>query len=179
MRWERLFADLEAQLEGELRRDLDAEVADRTRRELAQVDLGSRLSAQVGSPLTVTVRTGTVLQGDLRDVGADWLLVDRGRGEVLIPMAAVIGLTDLGVRARGDRTARRFGLGYAARLLARDRATVLVTDLSGLRRSGTIDRVGGDFLDLAEHASGEPRRSANVLGRRTLPFAAVVTVESS
>lgn len=179
MRWERLFADLEAQLEGEIRRDLDAEVADRTRRELAQVDLQARLSAQFGSPLTLTIRTGTVLSGDLRDLGADWLLLDRGRGEALVPLAAVIGFSELGTRARGDRTARRFGFGYAARLLARDRVAVQVTDLSGARRTGTIDRVGSDFLDLTEHASGEVRRSVNVLGRRTLPFRAVVVVESS
>ncbi len=179
MRWERLFADLEAQLEGELRRDLDAEVADRTRRELAQVDLGARLSAQVGSSLTLTIRTGAVLSGDLRDIGADWLLLESGRGEALVPLGAVIGFSELGTRARGDRTARRFGFGYAARLLARDRAAVQVTDLSGARRTGTIDRVGADFFDLAEHASGEVRRTVNVLGRRTLPFSAVVMIQSS
>ena len=139
MRWERLFADLEAQLEGELRRDLDAEVADRTRRELAQVDLGARLSAQVGSS-GVDHAAG---HGHGRDVG--WL-----------------------------RPCLR-----AAGRSARARAAVQVTDLSGARRTGTIDRVGADFFDLAEHASGEVRRTVNVLGRRTLPFSAVVMIQSS
>ena len=54
MRWERLFDDLEAQLELDERREQEAEVADRTRRERAQVDLQARLLANVG--VTVSLR---------------------------------------------------------------------------------------------------------------------------
>ena len=46
MRWERLFGDLEGQWEAEARRDLDQEVADRTRRERATVGLFERLAAE-------------------------------------------------------------------------------------------------------------------------------------
>ncbi len=53
MRWERLFDDLEAQLVADERRDLDAEVADRTRRERALLGLHERLAAVVdGDPLS-------------------------------------------------------------------------------------------------------------------------------
>ena len=45
MRWDDLFADLGAQWDAESRRELDAEVADRTRRERASVGLYERLAA--------------------------------------------------------------------------------------------------------------------------------------
>ena len=48
MRWDELFADLGAQWEAEARRELDGEVADRTRRERALVGLHERLSAARG-----------------------------------------------------------------------------------------------------------------------------------
>ncbi len=178
MRWERLFADLEAQWDAEARRDLDAEVADRTRRELARVELVTRVSAQLGSSMTVQLRTGVAFTGALRDLGADWMLLGRDVGEVLVPLSAVVGFIGLRPRTGQARTARRFALGYAVRLLARDRAEVLLTDLTGQRRSGTVDRVGADFLDLAEHPSGELRRQANVQALRTIPFSALVCVES-
>lgn len=53
-----------------------------------------------------------------------------------------------------------------------------LTDASGQVVTGTIDVVGADFLDLAEHALGESRREENVRGRQTVPFAAVVLVEA-
>ena len=43
---------------------------------------------------------------------------------------------------------------------------------------GTIDAVGADHLDVAEHAEGVPRRRENITGQTTVPFAALVTVES-
>ena len=45
MRWDQLFGDLEGQLAHEQRRDLDLEVADRTRRERALIGLHERLLA--------------------------------------------------------------------------------------------------------------------------------------
>jgi hypothetical protein len=42
--------------------------------------------------------------------------------------------------------------------------------------TGTIDRVGRDFLDLAEHAVDDARRAESVRSVRTVPFGAVVAV---
>lgn len=179
MRWEGFFADLEAQWDAEERRELDAEVAERTRGERAGLDLLDRLCAQRHRPLRVHLRTGTTLDGVLADLGADWLLLRTGPArEALVPLAAVASLTGLAARASSDALARRFGLGSALRVLARDRATVALTDISGQVSTGTIDRVWRDVLDLAEHPVGELRRAANVTSVRSVPFAAVVAVES-
>jgi hypothetical protein len=43
---------------------------------------------------------------------------------------------------------------------------------------GTIDAVGADHLDLAEHPEGVPRRRGNVTAMTTVPFQALVLVES-
>jgi hypothetical protein len=179
MRWDRLFDDLEAQLGAEERRERDSEVADRTRRERAGVELGARFAAAVGASLRLHVASGAHVTGELVDLGEDWLLVrlDNGR-DAVVPVAAVTSVVGLPHRASAERTARRFALGYALRGLARDRASVAITDTSGQVVTGTIDIVGADFLDLAEHVLGESRRSENVRGRRTVPFGSLVLVEA-
>lgn len=181
MRWEGLFADLEGQLDAQARVERDAEVAERTRAERASVDLLSRLVGQVGRSLRLRLVTGQVREAVLADLGSDWLLLrdEALRREALIPVTAVVGFSDLPQRSRQDRVARRFALGYALRILSRDRSTVTLTDTSGFVSSGTIDSVGADALDLSEHARDELRRSALVSGRRTVPFGALVSIESS
>jgi hypothetical protein len=181
MRWEGLFADLEGQLAAEERRERDDEVAERTRRERALVTLPSRLAAAVGSPVRISLAVGEQVDGDLLDLGEDWVLVRRhpDAHEVLVPLAAVVTVRALGQQSVPARTARRFGLGHALRALARDRATVAVSLVGdGPRLVGTIDAVGADHLDLAEHPEGLPRRRENVRTVATVPFAAVVAVES-
>jgi hypothetical protein len=181
MRWEGLFADLEGQLAAEQRRERDDEVAERTRRERALVTLPARLAAAVGAPVRISLSGGHQVDGDLQDLGEDWVLVrtDPDAHEVLVPLAAVVTLRSLGSQSAPARTARRFGLGYALRALSRDRATVVVSvHGDGPRLLGTIDAVGADHLDLAEHLDGLPRRRENVRAVATVPFAALVTVES-
>lgn len=181
MRWEGLFADLEGQLAAEQRRERDDEVAERTRRERALVTLSARLAATVGAPVRLGLAGGRRLDGGLEDLGADWLLVRAavdGR-EVLVPVASVATLRSLGTHSTPARSARRFGFSSALRALSRDRATVAVSLVGGgTALLGTIDAVGADHLDLAEHAEGLPRRRENVTAVATVPFAAVVAVES-
>jgi hypothetical protein len=181
MRWEGLFADLEGQLAAERRRERDDEVAERTRRERALVTLPGRLAAAVGAPVRISLSGGRQVEGDLQDLGEDWVLVRTAADahEVLVPLAAVVALRSLGSQSAPARSARRFGLGYALRALSRDRATVVVSvQGDGPRLLGTIDAVGADHLDLAEHLEGVPRRRENVTAVATVPFAALVAVES-
>lgn len=177
MRWDDLFSDLGAQWDAETRRELDGEVADRTRRERALVGLHERLAAALGDPVALTVRVVGSLAGRVLEVGDGWLLLStEAGGRALVPFAAVTGVAGLPMRVDGASRGRRFGLGYALRGLSRDRATVLVTDLDGVVLSGTIDAVGRDVLELSEHAPDLPRRAENVTGRRLVPFSAVVLV---
>lgn len=178
MRWERLFDDLEAQLELEHLRELDGEVADRIRRERAQIQLQARLLGTVGAgPVSVRLPGGTET-GAVIDVGPDWVLLDRPPDRVvLVPTAAVRSFTGLAPRAlEPSLVARRFTLRLVLSALSRDRAVVEVVDIDGGRTVGTIDVVGADHLDLAEHAADEPRRSRNVVRRLVLPFWSVAAV---
>ncbi|MEO7752559.1 MAG: hypothetical protein ABIS35_04040 [Terracoccus sp.] len=177
MRWDRLFDDLEAQAASDEARDLHWEIADRTRRERALIDLHARLLADVGTALTVRLPGGPI-EGILVDVGPDWVLLETpARRPVLIVLAAVRSVVGPGGRAVGPSpVARRFGLGAALRAVSRDRSTVELVDVDGGVTTGTVDVVGGDHLDLAEHPVEVPRRRANVVAHHVVPFAAIAFI---
>src|SRR5829696_3657347 len=172
MRWDRLFDDLEAQLAGDEVRELGSEVADRTRRERAQIELHTRLLANVDAAGVGLRLRGRVVAGRLVDVGPDWALLETApQRPVLVALAAVRAVSGLGPGARTPSVvARRFGLGAALRAVSRDRAVVEVVDVDGQAATGTIDVVAADHLELAEHPADETRRAANVTGRLVLPF---------
>jgi hypothetical protein len=176
VRWDELFGDLEAQWQAQLRRELDAEVADRTRRERAAIALADRLAAQGRRVVGVALVDGTLISGQVQEVGQGWLLLSVVTGSCLVPTAAVAGITGLERRAGAPGPGRSFDLGYALRGLSRDRVAVTVVDLSGGASTGTIDGVGRDFLELSEHPADLPRRRENVTGTRVVPFAGVVLV---
>lgn len=182
MRWARLFADLEAQLQAEAAADLASEVVSRTRYESGQLTMADRLRAAVGHPVRVTCAGAGQLSGQLRDVGAGWLLLDEGLGrEILVNLAGVGAVAGVGqLSAAGVETAvtRRLDLRYAVRGLARDRAPVQVLMSSGEVLTGTFDRVGSDFAELAEHPSGEVRRPVEVRAVRVVSLAAMAAVRT-
>jgi hypothetical protein len=155
VRWERLFEDLEAQLVEAAADELRAEVADRTQREVSELGLADRLRAGSGAQVALRVTGVGVVSGTVRSTGPDWVLLAEPLGvETLVSLAAVVQVTGLGSRAslpRGE-LARRLGLGYALRGLARDRAVVRVVLTDGSTLAGTIDRVGADHFDVTERS---------------------------
>jgi hypothetical protein len=179
MRWAALFDDLEAQLQRDSRAELEAEVAERVRHERAQVALADRLLASSGRRLGLRLRGDVRLSGTCADVAPAWLVLDDGHASVLVPMSVVVAVDDLGIAVAPEPgpVLRRLGLGHALRALARDRTGVsLWTDAGVL--AGTIDRVGADHLDLAEHPPGEPRRAAAVRGVVAVAFSGLLAVRS-
>jgi len=184
MRWDALFADLEAQLAAGERLDLDVEIDERARVDAAAVELADRLRGSLGRRIGVHLGSGTVYEGTLSHAGSQWLVLDEERHQVLIPHAAAVryeGLSRLAVGA-GPAVGLRLGLASALRGLARDRASLTVLVARGTSGEsvlhGVIDRVGRDFLDLAITAPGEERRPANVSGVATIPFGALAGLRS-
>ncbi|WP_068253788.1 hypothetical protein [Janibacter corallicola] len=179
MRWDRLFEDLEGQLAARARLELDSEVAERTRGERARVTLGERIHGAGEGELVVHLRGGSSVRGGLRDVGDQWFLLEDAVGrQQLVLGPSVLGIEGLG-RPRDDTRARRFAVGTALREVSRDRRAVVVLDVDGGRRHGTIDAVGADFLDLAEHPQDTPRRAEHVRTVTAIPFVALAAVVST
>ncbi|WP_045877577.1 hypothetical protein [Pseudofrankia sp. DC12] len=172
MRWEALFADLDAQWEAVEAAELAVEVADRGRREAGFLRLIDRLRPTVGHRMRIDVgglpsAERGVLVGRLAALGVDWLLVeDQLGGETLVPLRSVLAVRGLRGEAahpgHEGRVGARLDLRYVLRQVARDRSECRITLTGGRTVNGTVDRVGADFLDVAEHAPGEFRRPRDV-----------------
>src|SRR4051794_29716708 len=138
--------------------------------------------AQRGPPGGGVGAAGTVA-GRLERSGPGWWLLSAAGGvDQLVSTDAMTWVSGLPALA-ADPAAQsavegRLGLPYALRGIARDRSPVGVVLRDGTTCAGTIDRVGADFLDLAEHAPGEPRRAGVVRSARTIALASVAVVRS-
>jgi hypothetical protein len=183
VRWQRLFADLEAQAEALAAAEFEAEVAERTRIEVGKLRLVDRLRPTTGHPVQVSCLGAGLVCGRLDQVGSDWLLVaeDPGR-EVLLCLHAVTSLLGLGALSATPgsegRVRSRLDLRHAVRGIVRDRAPVRVVLVDGTAFGGTLDRVGADFVELAEHPLGVPRRPTAVCQVRTVPLAALAAIRA-
>jgi hypothetical protein len=183
-RWESLFGDLEAQLDAAEAAELAGEVAERSRFALGELRVVDRVIGSAGHPVVVTVLGAGVVRGVLRDAGVDWLLLEeQGAREVLVPQRGVLGVTGLGsasqVPSSEGEVGRRLDLRRALRGLARSRTGLALTLADGSTVTGTLDRVGADHVELAEHAPGEARRAGAVRQVRLVPLTAVGLVRSS
>ena len=182
-RWDLLFADQDAQLQQARRAELEAEVADRARREVGRLRLVDRLRPLVGAVLRFDCAGGAPVEGVLRELGPDWALVEEpGRRAAVVVLPHVLGVVGAGRASEEPPAAavsERWDLRHVLRGLVRDRAPVRVVLRDGAVLTGTFDRVGQDHADLAEHALDQPRRAAAVRQVRLLPLAAVAVVQTA
>ncbi|MET1065590.1 MAG: hypothetical protein ABWX85_11550 [Arthrobacter sp.] len=185
MRWDALFDDLETQMAAGERRDLDMEISERTRTEVAAVELADRLRGSLGLTIVVQLASGPSFEGILKHAGGQALVLDELRHQILVPYASVVRYLGLSRHAvpEPSKVRQRLGLASALRGLARDRASLAVLisggSTGGSTLHGVIDRVGRDYLDLAVTGEGEERRAANVRQLATVPFTALAGIRSA
>lgn len=184
MRWQQLFADLQAQFEVEEAAAEQAESASRTRAEIGALTLAQRLRGAEGGVVSLRCGAAGQVGGLLREVGVDWLLVEDAQGRsILVASSAVRSVTGLGRRtaAAEERgvVRGRLDLRRALRGLARDRSAVRMVLDDGSVLSGTLDRVGADYVELAEHPVDVPRRAEAVQGVSAVVIGAIAVVCSA
>lgn len=198
MRWDRLFADLEARFDELADAEAAAESADRERVAIGGIRATQRLSGAIDRPIRVRLAGGAVVSGVLRSVGPDWLLLAEGQGrDCLVALAAVTAVEGLTASTGPEISglAIRLDMRRALRGLARDRSPVAVAltgwtaetagtgaaaygPIGAGELTGTIDRVGADFIEVAVHAAWEPRRAGTVRSVALLPLDGIVLVRA-
>lgn len=181
MRLDALFEDLESQFDALQDGDLYGEVAERTRAEVGKITVLDRLRGAVGTVVRVELVNASPVQGELVRVGKDCLLLEADRYEEwLIPAAALTAVHGLGLWAEPAEgaVAAKLGLAHLLRGIARDRSpvTLFCLGVGGHPVTGTIDRVGADFVEIAEHPLDAPRRRTEVYNTRLVPTQALAAV---
>jgi hypothetical protein len=189
VRWDELFADLDGQASAAQARELTAMVEERSRAQLSLVALLERLRAAGGRPIDVDLVDGDRLQGRLAEVGAGWLSMQSGPDDCVIVVDAVAAVRVRSAPARGSQSAApvrslqrpladRLGLRPVLRALARQRRPVRLATVGGGRLSGTVDAVGADHVELAEHPVDVPRRPSEVRGVALVPFGSLLWIRA-
>ncbi len=168
MRWERLFADLEARMRAAAREEFAAEVAELAAAERATVELAARIVAHRGAHLTLRLRGGRRVAGELADGALTWCLMVEGATQTLVPATAIVAVEGLERPAAVlSEVERRLRAGHVLRELAEAGARVSV-DVGDARFQGVIVGVGADHLELR----GDHERL------QVIALAAVVAVDS-
>jgi hypothetical protein len=182
MRWDELFGDLVGQARAAEQDELRGWLDERSREELGRVALAERARAAGTRPVHLDLVDGEHLDGTLIAVGDGWLSVRSVLDDVVVPRAAVARLrlaaTDWGSGTAASTGAEsldlplqpRIGLRMLVRQMARSRCQVRLAMLGGGRTAGTVDGVGADHLELAEHPTDRPRRAGEVRGVALVPF---------
>jgi len=170
-----LLAGLEAQAGAIEGVHDDAAAEDLARAARAEIPLLDRIRA--ASSIVIDVVDHGPVRGEVVAVGSDVVVIDAADGTWAVPfagIAAVVGASDAAEAPTG--VAGRLGLAAVVRSWARERSVVRVMRRGAAPLDGTIDRVGVDHLDLAEHDPGMPRLSAEVRRTASVPLGAITAL---
>jgi hypothetical protein len=170
----RVFEELEAGL----RLEVEQETVAALRAGIGETVLWEQLARRTGTQAVVHAGTrcfrGVIVAGY-----PEFLVLHDGDGtEHLIRYgpATSVALPAEPTTLQPAGVARRYRLSLALRELARRREPVRMELVDGGRVDGTIEAVGSDYLEIAEHDPGEARRRRAVKARRFLDLAAIAAV---
>ncbi|MFT4082396.1 MAG: hypothetical protein QM638_07395 [Nocardioides sp.] len=160
MAWEEelfgLFDELEAQAAAAYALDREAELADRSRAEYAEVTLAGRLMASLDTEIVLGVLGVGDVAGRLQRVGRGWALLTGASADWVVELqavGAVGGASERAVPQIAWPAYARLGLGSALRRLAEAGERCVLHRRDGVRHDGTLRRVGADFVEVV---TGEP-----------------------
>ena len=182
MRWNDLFADLEAQLQFGHWEAVEQDAAELTRGLWAELSVMDRLRGALGQPVRLLLTDGQTKALELKSVGPSWIGGMDAMSSLILMREAILGIDTVLSRAVVPSRPLQAGPSVLAiyRALARRREPVQVISRSGLTLAeGTIDRVGKDHIDVALHARDEFRRSTAMRGSRIIPTEAIQLVRAS
>jgi hypothetical protein len=176
----RVFDELEAEFEAGLRREAEQEAVAAVRTELGATVLWEQLARRLGGE-TAVIAGARSFRGTAVASYPEFLVLRAADGaEHLIRYGAAVSVAlpaePPALRPTPTAATRRYQLALALRELARRREPVKVELADLTRCDGTIEAVGSDYLEIAEHDLGEARRRVAVRARRFVGFEAVVAV---
>lgn len=172
-----LFEDLEQQAAGLHLVEREAEVAELSVAEYAQVTLASRVHASVGQQLNIQLLGGRRAAGRLARAGQGWMLLVDGRHETVVRTAAVCTLAGLSPRADPEQTwsvVDRLSLRALLRRLAAQGGLLRIVLVDGGHLEGRLGRVGHDFVEVRVGEPGPEERDREV---SVLPMETVAMVQ--
>ena len=174
-RFDDLLAGILAEAEAADAASMDADIAEVERATRAELRLLDRLRGQ--RQASIEIVGGGLVTGLIAAVGRDVVVVAADDGDWVIPAWGVAAVIELGFGAREVASpSERLGFASVARAWARQRSVVRVLRTGAGPLDGTMDAVGADHLDLAEHDPGEPRRPEAVRRRLTVPLGAIAAL---
>jgi hypothetical protein len=174
----RMFDELEAEFEAGLRREAEQESLAAVRAEVGATVLWEQLARQIGTEAAVFAGA-RAFRGSVVASYPGFLVLRATDGTEHLIRYGPAGSAALPAEPptlRPAPAAGRYQLALALRELARRREPVRVELVDGTSCDGTIESVGSDYLEVAEHDLGEARRRAAVRARRFVGFPAVVAV---
>ena len=142
------IAELEARFDEQRVRDLEELIDELTDAERASVTLSARLAGASGI-VTVALRGGRVVSGQILDSTRTWVLMRGENGDSLVMLSAVVGAWPLGRSVARESSIRGgVGVGHVLRELSARGVGVAIESDGGDHR-GVIDAVYADHVDVA------------------------------